>query len=105
MNTSQMNKILQKIQQYTLKHQFCTHECVPIIKKCQEKCCGTMGQEGCGDCVIGCCYYGVGVFCLAKEICGETDYAPMCLNVKIATDNVKVIRKIIHHRCMIRDDV
>ena len=105
MNTNQMNKILQKIQQYTLKHQFCTHECVPIIKKHQEKCCGVAGQDGCVDCVIGCCYYGVGIFCLAREKCSEADNTPLCLNVKMTDDNLKVIRKITHHRCISRDEL
>ena len=105
MNTPQMNKILQKIQQYALKHKHCTHECVPIIKKWREKCCGSTTHEGCGDCAIDCHYYGVGVFCLAfREICGDTAYTPMCWDGKIAVDNVKVIRKIIHHKCMIKHD-
>jgi hypothetical protein len=100
MNTSQMNQMLQKIQEYALEHKDCIHECVPIIKQWQEKCCGSTICGECEDCDIECHYQGVGIYCLTfREICGDAPYSPMCWDGGISDDNIKVIRKIIHHKC------
>ena len=95
MNTTKMNQMLQKIQDYAEEHKMCHHVCVPVIKKWQDKCCGE-----CEDCDIACHYQGVGIYCLIfRECCRDAPYSPMCWDGSVEDDNIKVIRRIIKHRC------
>jgi hypothetical protein len=49
---------------------------------------------------IECHYQGVGIYCLTfREICGDAPYSPMCWDGGVSDDNIKVIRKIFHHKC------
>ena len=67
------NRVLNLFDKYNKAHEHCEHECVLMIAKHLETCCGEFE-----DCGVGCYYEGEAIYCcLFSKIAGNGAFQPM----------------------------